>query len=99
VISPYARTNSVDHSITDQSSILRFVEDNWLNGARFDSSSFDNKAGTLDNLFRFSGGEHSGKLFLDPCTGAPGNSGEGTGDSSKHAASGQDPNAVNCPSP
>jgi phospholipase C len=27
VISPYARSNFVDHSITDQTSILRFVED------------------------------------------------------------------------
>ncbi len=29
VISPYAKDNYVDHSITDQSSILRFIEDNW----------------------------------------------------------------------
>lgn len=29
VISPYAKVNFVDHTITDQSSILRFVEDNW----------------------------------------------------------------------
>jgi phospholipase C len=78
VVSPYAR-NSVDHSITDQSSILRFIEDNWLNGARIDSSSFDNKAGTLDNLFRFSNGERSGKLFLNPCTGEPGNAAQGQG--------------------
>jgi hypothetical protein len=32
VISPYARGNSVDHSITDQPSILRFIEDNWGTG-------------------------------------------------------------------
>ena len=30
VISPYAKSNYVDHTVTDQSSILRFVEDNWL---------------------------------------------------------------------
>ena len=29
VISPYAKVNYVDHSITDQTSILRFIEDNW----------------------------------------------------------------------
>lgn len=29
IISPFAKTNFVDHSITDQSSILRFIEDNW----------------------------------------------------------------------
>ena len=30
VISPYAKANFVDHTMTDQSSILRFIEDNWL---------------------------------------------------------------------
>jgi phospholipase C len=29
VISPYAKDNYVDHRITDQSSILRFIEENW----------------------------------------------------------------------
>ncbi|HXI48499.1 MAG TPA: alkaline phosphatase family protein, partial [Steroidobacteraceae bacterium] len=29
VVSPWAKVNYVDHSLTDQSSILRFVEDNW----------------------------------------------------------------------
>jgi phospholipase C len=29
VISPWARKNYVDHRVTDQSSILRFIEDNW----------------------------------------------------------------------
>jgi hypothetical protein len=28
-ISPYAKVNFVDHSVTDQSSILQFIEDNW----------------------------------------------------------------------
>jgi phospholipase C len=32
VISPLARRNFVDHSTTDQSSILRFIEDNWNTG-------------------------------------------------------------------
>jgi phospholipase C len=32
VISPYGRTNYVDNTVTDQSSILRFVEDNWKTG-------------------------------------------------------------------
>ena len=40
VISPYARQNYVDHSLTDQSSILRFIEDNWLDGQRI-QGSFD----------------------------------------------------------
>ena len=29
VVSPWARSNYVDHTLTDQSSIIRFVEDNW----------------------------------------------------------------------
>lgn len=83
VVSPYAKTNFVDHSVTDQSSILRFVEDNWNTG-RIGNFSFDAKAGTLNNLFAFSdrskgdfAGESAGeskgqkKLFLDPATGQP----------------------------
>src|SRR5882724_11846969 len=40
VISPLARVNFVDHSVTDQSSILRFIEDNWELG-RLGDQSFD----------------------------------------------------------
>ena len=29
VVSPWAKMNYVDHQITDQASILRFIEDNW----------------------------------------------------------------------
>ncbi|MEO9238636.1 MAG: alkaline phosphatase family protein, partial [Jatrophihabitantaceae bacterium] len=68
VISPWAKHNYVDHTLTDQSSILKFVEDNWrLN--RIDGSS-DAIAGTLNHLFDF-GGRHpgNGKLYLDPSTG------------------------------
>jgi phospholipase C len=46
VISPYAKTNFVDHSLTDQTSILRFIEDNWGLG-RMDNQSFDAKAGSI----------------------------------------------------
>jgi phospholipase C len=71
VISPYAKSNFVDHSVTDQSSILRFIEDNWGTG-RIGNFSFDSKAGTLANLFQFGSGERAGTLFLDPVTGEPG---------------------------
>ena len=30
VISPYAKQNYVDHTVMDQSSVIRFIEDNWL---------------------------------------------------------------------
>jgi len=69
VISPYARQNFVDHTITDQSSILRFIEDNW-NLGRIGNDSFDALAGSLNNLFDFSGG-HAPKLYLNPTTGEP----------------------------
>ncbi len=41
VISPWAKQNFVDHTVTDQSSIIHFIEDNWLNGTRIGSGSFD----------------------------------------------------------
>src|SRR3954452_6762917 len=67
VISPFAKQNFVDHSITDQTSILRFVEDNWGLG-RIGDASFDARAGTLYNMFDF-GHPQPGKLTLDPATG------------------------------
>jgi len=41
VISPYARQNQVDHTLLDQSSMIRFIEDNWLGGQRIGGGSFD----------------------------------------------------------
>jgi len=73
VVSPYAKRNHVDHSVTDQTSILRFVEDNWRLG-RLGNGSFDAKAGSLENLFAFDAHGHGrggGRLFLDPRTGEP----------------------------
>lgn len=69
VISRYAKENFVDHSITDQSSILRFIEDNW-NLGRIGDQSTDALAGRLSNMFDFSRG-NAGTLFLDPSTGQP----------------------------
>ena len=69
VISPFAKSNFVDHSVTDQSSILRFIEDNW-NLGRIGNQSFDALAGTLNNLFSFHDNENQ-PLFLDPTTGEP----------------------------
>jgi phospholipase C len=61
VISPFARRNYVDHALTDQSSVLRFIEDNFGLG-RIDPApgksvaqggSFDQLAGSLNSLFDF----------------------------------------------
>jgi phospholipase C len=61
VISPFARRNYVDHTVTDQTSVLRFIEDNFGVG-RIDPApgksvaeggSFDQIAGSLHSLFDF----------------------------------------------
>jgi phospholipase C len=68
VISPYARVNFVDHSLTDQTSIIRFIEDNW-NLGRIGDQSYDKLAGPLDGMFDF---RHAAAqpVMLDPKTGA-----------------------------
>jgi len=68
VISPWARRNYVDHTITDQSSILRFVEDNWLGSQRI-TGSFDALAGTLDGMFNFKEKQNDGLYLLNDSTG------------------------------
>ncbi|MDA4118276.1 MAG: hypothetical protein OK455_08030 [Thaumarchaeota archaeon] len=66
-ISPYAKDNFVDHTLTDQSSILRFIEDNWALG-RIGGHSTDVKAGSLLNMFNFDV-PRTGSLVLDNSTG------------------------------
>lgn len=71
VISPFARQNYVDHSVTDQSSILRFIEDNW-NLGRIGNGSADAIAGPIEGMFDFRNHEdRNGRVFLDPLTGQP----------------------------
>lgn len=70
VISPYARRNFIANNVTDQSSILRFIEDNWKLG-RIGNGSYDAVAGSIDNMFNFKRGPKSPKLFLNPTTGEP----------------------------
>jgi phospholipase C len=67
VVSPFARQNYVDHRVSDQSSVLRFIEDNWRLG-RIGNGSTDAIAGTLDGLFNFEG-PRAPRLTLDPTTG------------------------------
>jgi len=70
VISPYARNNYVDHTLLDQSSTLRFIEDNWLGGRRINDESFDNIAGSITSMFDFSKPSNPA-VILDPGTGEP----------------------------
>jgi phospholipase C len=78
VISPWAKHNFVDHTLTSQTSIIRFVEDNW-DLARI-PGSFDSVTNSIAPLFNFdqgqqgsdAGGAPNGGLFLlDPVTGQP----------------------------
>jgi phospholipase C len=68
VISPFAKHNFVDHSVTDQSSVVRFIEDNWLDGERIGQGSYDGVAGSLYDMFDFLQLPFS-KLKLNPVTG------------------------------
>ncbi|HWS46077.1 MAG TPA: alkaline phosphatase family protein, partial [Acidimicrobiia bacterium] len=68
VISSWARRNYVDHTLTDQSSVLKFVEDNWRLPRI--PGSFDAIAGSLNGMFDFGHfPENRSSLFLDPNTG------------------------------
>ena len=77
VISPWAKHDAVDHTLTDQSSVIRFTEDNW--GLPRIANSFDASAGPLDGLFDFAAKHGQGNAFgnapnkdlflLDPATG------------------------------
>jgi phospholipase C len=72
VISPFAKRNHVDHTLVDQASVLRFIEDNWLAGERIQpGGSFDTIAGTIENMLDFDGrDDEPRKVILDPNTGA-----------------------------
>ena len=67
-ISPYAKVNFVDHTATNQASVLRFIEDNWLSGARI-AGSFDAVSNSISTLFDFSTKTLDKTLVLDPTTG------------------------------
>jgi len=69
VISPWAKQNFVDHSVTDQTSVIHFIEDNWLGGQRIGQGSFDGIANSLAQMFDFNRIRNNGVLFLNPSTG------------------------------
>ncbi len=68
IISPYAKQNFVDNTLTDQTSILKFIEDNWKLG-RIGDHSMDEVAGTLLHMFDFNSKVRNTPLFLNPHTG------------------------------
>lgn len=72
VISPYAKSNYISHTISDQSSVLKFIEDNWHTSGIPDTlgqKSFDDKAGSLDDMFDFHNNGSTPKVCISPTTG------------------------------
>jgi phospholipase C len=72
VVSPFARKNFVDHTLTDQTSIIHFIEDNWLQSERLGNGSFDTISNSFVQMLDFNRTrEDGGILLLDPNTGEP----------------------------
>ena len=72
VISPWTRTNYVSGNRTDTTSIVKFIENNWLGGQRIGGGSFDAIAGNLykqGGLLNFRVRPNFRPLILDPTTG------------------------------
>jgi len=71
IISPWAKANYVDHTVTDQTSILRLIEDVFLGGQRLGAGSFDATSGSLNGMFDFSSSKPKNfhEILLDPETG------------------------------
>jgi phospholipase C len=70
VISPYAIPNFINHSVTDQTSVIHFIEDNWLGGERIGQGSFDALSGSIDNMLNFTQTPNP-TLILNPLSGEP----------------------------
>jgi phospholipase C len=85
VISPYAKANYIDHTFTDQSSVLKFIEENWglsplgagtlASGGltnTFGAGNFNGLPGSGDLMSAFNFAQTpSQPLFLDDQTGEP----------------------------
>ena len=78
VISPYARINHVDSDLTDQASIINFIEYNWqMPGIPGSADQVLSKLGRNEGIpFDLAGmfdikHPHAEKLILNPATGEP----------------------------
>jgi phospholipase C len=69
VVSPFAKQNYVSHERISQASVVRFIEDNWLDGHRLGGGSLDAEGGSIEDMFDFGHGHRNDELFLDPSTG------------------------------
>ncbi len=71
VISPWAKHNFVDSTLTDQTSVIRFIEDNWLGGQRIGQGSYDAIANSISTMFDFQQVISNDLYLLDEETGEP----------------------------
>jgi phospholipase C len=76
VISPWSIPNYVDHTLTDQASIINFIETNWSLGfidgptaPANGQASFDRNAGSIMGMFNFSGPPSVAPVLLN-CNGS-----------------------------
>jgi phospholipase C len=72
VISPYTRENYVSNALTDTTSVVRFIENNWLGGERI-AGSYDSISGNLNGpngLLDFAIKPHDKPVILNPQNGA-----------------------------
>ncbi|MGD0701956.1 MAG: alkaline phosphatase family protein [Trebonia sp.] len=72
VISPYTRENYVSSNLTNTASVVKFIEDNWLNGEHI-PGSFDKSSGNLyarGGVLDFDARPHFTPLILNPASGA-----------------------------
>lgn len=68
VISPWSKSNFVDHTVIDQSSVVKFIEYNW--GLQtLGNGAADTSAGSITSMFNFTAPTTSAPLLLDPNTG------------------------------
>ena len=69
VISPYAKQNYVSHVAISQASVVKFIEDNWLQGQRLGGGSFDQTTGSIMDMFNFTTKPHIPRVYVDPENG------------------------------
>ena len=67
MISPWARANYVSSTLLDQSSVVKFIEDNWHVPAMGNGAT-DVAAGSMSLLFDFNGKQQR-PVFLSPKSG------------------------------
>jgi phospholipase C len=70
LISPWAKPNFVDSTVTEQASVVKFIEDNWGLG-RIGSGSADDRSGSIMPMFDFTKPtpQNASPVILDPTTG------------------------------